>query len=242
MSAMRLGKPASPILFDATRLNGSFVGAGINGTFGGAKATIGNVPLLLSDGSGKWLIHNNDLTVDSGLTVSDRTDQPRFYPLKSDDVHFMLAGDGSGATGACIIRLAGRSRHERDDASTGFRRRRPRPPRRARIHLRPEPAARGDHAADRGRDRAGPWHDQRARARIDWNSAGKVTSTGDFSTANIDLAAPFGPVEGLSGDDSFQRPARTNDTSGAGGQRPGRSIPASSSKTASSTTSCFPTS
>jgi translocation and assembly module TamB len=37
----------------------------------------------------------------------------------------------------------------------------------------------------------------RGNGRIDWGAAGKVTSTGDFSTANMDLAAPFGPVTGL---------------------------------------------
>ncbi len=37
------------------------------------------------------------------------------------------------------------------------------------------------------------------QGRIDWTGNGKVTSTGDFSTANMDLAAPFGPVTGLSG-------------------------------------------
>ena len=35
--------------------------------------------------------------------------------------------------------------------------------------------------------------------RIDWTATGHVTSTGDFSTANLNLAAPFGPVEGMSG-------------------------------------------
>ena len=35
--------------------------------------------------------------------------------------------------------------------------------------------------------------------RIDWAVGGKVSSTGDFSTSGLNLAAPFGPVEGLSG-------------------------------------------
>jgi autotransporter translocation and assembly factor TamB len=38
----------------------------------------------------------------------------------------------------------------------------------------------------------------RGQGRIDWSSGGEVTSTGDFSTQNMDLAAPFGPVTGLS--------------------------------------------
>jgi hypothetical protein len=37
------------------------------------------------------------------------------------------------------------------------------------------------------------------KGRINWDSGGKVTSTGDFSTAHLDLAAPFGPVTGMRG-------------------------------------------
>ena len=100
----RLGHAArqaeSPIVFDAARLNGSFAGAGISGKFSGAKATIGNVPLLLSDALGQLAFRNSDLSVDSALTVSDRDANPRFYPLKSNDVHFTLAGDYVRATGA----------------------------------------------------------------------------------------------------------------------------------------------
>ena len=36
----------------------------------------------------------------------------------------------------------------------------------------------------------------RGRGEINWSGGGKVTSTGDFSTADMDLAAPFGPVTG----------------------------------------------
>src|SRR5205085_7108243 len=90
---MRLGKPTSPVIFDASRLTGTFIGADVRGKFGGAKATIGNVPLLLSDASGTWLIRHSNLTVDSALTVSDRDANPRFYPLKGNNVHVTLGGD-----------------------------------------------------------------------------------------------------------------------------------------------------
>ena len=39
----------------------------------------------------------------------------------------------------------------------------------------------------------------RGRGEINWSSGGKVSSTGEFSTAGLNLAAPFGPVTGLSG-------------------------------------------
>ena len=47
--ALRLGRPTSPIIFDAQRLQGSFAGSGLGGTFSGARSTIGNVPLAMSD-------------------------------------------------------------------------------------------------------------------------------------------------------------------------------------------------
>jgi len=50
--AMQLGKAKSPIVLDASRLTGSFVGSEPRGDFAGAKATIGEVPLLLSEASG----------------------------------------------------------------------------------------------------------------------------------------------------------------------------------------------
>jgi hypothetical protein len=194
---LRLGR-SSPVVFDAARLIGTFAGAGISGTFGGARATIGNVPLLLSDATGKWRVHNADLAVDSALTVSDRDANPRFYPLKSDNVHFTLAGDYVRATGA--LRHPGTGTLVTDiniehRLSTGAGH--------ALLdvpgltfgpNLQPEEITRlteGVIALVNGTIRG--------QGRIDWSGSGKVTSTGDFSTANLDLAAPFGPVKGLSG-------------------------------------------
>jgi hypothetical protein len=98
--ALRLGRPSSPIIFDARRLEGNFVGRGVAGTFYGAKSTIGNVPLAMSDMAGKWRVYQGDLTADGGMTVSDRADPDRFYPLRSNDFHFSLAGDFVRANGS----------------------------------------------------------------------------------------------------------------------------------------------
>jgi translocation and assembly module TamB len=195
---LSLGRAASPILFNAIRLNGSFAGGGLRGTFAGADATIGNVPLRLSDGTGRWLLRNGNLSVDSALTVSDRDANPRFYPLKSSDVHFMLAGDYVRATGglhqpssgALVTnvniehRLSTGSGHALLDV----------PGLTFGPGLQPDQITRlteGVIALVNGTITG--------HGRIDWNSTGKVTSSGDFSTANLDLAAPFGPVTGLSG-------------------------------------------
>jgi hypothetical protein len=194
---MKLGKPAAPIIFDASRLTGTFLGSDVRGKFGGAKATIGNVPLLLTDGTGSWLLRHGNLSADSALTVSDRDPNPRFYPLASNDVHFTLGGDyvratGSlrhPATGTLVTnvniehRLSTGSGHASLDVpGIAFG-----------PNLQPEELTRlteGVVALVNG--------NVRGQGRIDWSGDGKVTSTGDFSTANMDLAAPFGPVTGLS--------------------------------------------
>ena len=196
--SMRLGRTESPILFDAARLTGTFVGAGVRGRFNGAKSTIGNVPLLLSDAAGSWLVHNGDLRVDSALTVSDRAPDARFYPLKSDNVRFTLAGD--------YVRATGGLRHPSSGALVTD------------VNIEHRLSTGAGHALlDVPGLTFGPnlQPDEISRltegvialvtgtitgqGRIDWTSNGKVISSGDFSTANLDLAAPFGPVEGLSG-------------------------------------------
>ncbi len=193
---MRLGKPASPIAFDAAKLTGTFVGSGVNGAFSGAKSTIGNVPLLLSDASGKWLVHHGQLSVNSALTVSDRDPNPRFYPLKSSDVHFTLGGDYVRANGSLThdgTRISDVTIEHRLSTGAGH----------AILDvpsltfgpgLQPDELSRlpeGVIALVNGTISG--------QGRINWDSGGHVTSTGDFSTAKLDLAAPFGPVTGLRG-------------------------------------------
>ncbi|NUQ19033.1 MAG: hypothetical protein HOP95_11400 [Sphingomonas sp.] len=196
--AMRLGKPNSPVVFDAARLNGSFAGSTLRGNFTGAKATIGQVPLLVSDATGRWLYRKSGLTVDSALTVSDINPDPRFYPLRSNDVHMTIAGDYVRATGSLHHPATGTlvtdvSIEHRLSTGAGH----------ALLdvpglafgpNFQPDQLTRlteGVVALVNGTIRG--------QGRIDWSSGGKVSSTGDFTTANMDLAAPFGPVTGLSG-------------------------------------------
>ena len=195
--AMRLGRPTSPIVFNASRLNGSFAGSTLRGDFSGAKATVGQVPLLLSDAVGKWLYRNSDLTVDGALTVSDKDPDPRFYPLRSNDVHLSSPAITCGQAARFIFPRTVRW-WATSASSIGFR---------------PAP---GMPTLDVPGLAFGPnfQPDQLTRltegvvalvngtvqgqGRISWGPGGEVTSTGDFSTANMDLAAPFGPVSGFS--------------------------------------------
>ena len=195
--ALRLGKPESPVVFDASRLNGSFAGSAMRGDFSGAKATIGTVPLLVSNASGKWHYRKDNLSVEGALTLEDRDPNPRFYALRSNDVRLTVGGDyvranGSlhhPASGALVTnvdiehRLSTDSGHALLDVpGLAFG-----------PNLQPEDLSRlteGVVALANGT--------VTGKGRIDWNSGGQVRSTGDFSTANMDFAAPFGPVAGLS--------------------------------------------
>ena len=194
----RLGRSESPILLSADRLSGTLEGSGIRGSFSGAEGTIGQVPLLLSDASGDWLFYRSRLTVDSDLTVSDRNPDPRFYPLRSNDVRLTLADDWIRAAGtlqhpATGIRVANVDIEHRLSSGSGN----------AVLDvpgiqfgnaLQPEQLTRlteGVVALVNG--------SIYGQGRIAWNGDGGVTSTGEFSTDNLDLAAAFGPVTGIKG-------------------------------------------
>jgi hypothetical protein len=196
--AARLGQPDSPVIFNADQLKGTFVGSGIRGTFGGADATIGTVPVKLSEGDGTWLFYDGDLTVDAGLTVSDRNPDPRFYPLRGNDVHFTLNDNGQiRATGTLVHPASGTRvtdvtiEHSLDSGAghaildvPGLT---------FGENLQPEELTRlteGVVALVNGT--------VFGQGRINWTGK-EVTSTGDFSTNDLDLAAPFGPVTGIKG-------------------------------------------
>ncbi|MES2138040.1 MAG: YdbH domain-containing protein [Pseudomonadota bacterium] len=196
--ALRLGRPASPIVFDAARLNGSFARPGAAGNFSGARATIGTVPVQLGDAAGKWRVKGSAIALNGAAMISDRKPDARFYPLRTDNLKLTIAGDFVRATGglhhpasgALVTnvsiehRLSTASGHaELDVPGLTFGR-----------SLQPEELTRlteGVIALVNGTISG--------RGRINWTGSGKVTSSGDFSTNGLDLAAPFGPVKGMSG-------------------------------------------
>jgi translocation and assembly module TamB len=196
--AAQLGKPQTPVLLNARQIEGTFKGSGISGLFRGGDGTIGRVPLQISQAEGKWLFYKSRLTVDGGVTVADRFQPARFYPLRSPDMHFALGGDNIRATGTLRqpgsnVRVANVVLAHRLSSGEGN----------AQLDvpqltfgpgLQPEQLTRlteGVIALVRG--------SVSGRGRINWHGDGKVDSTGDFSTENTDLAAAFGPVTGLKG-------------------------------------------
>ncbi|MGN6155825.1 MAG: intermembrane phospholipid transport protein YdbH family protein [Sphingomicrobium sp.] len=194
--ALRIGKSESPVALNAATLRGAFTSGGATGTLGNADAVIGTVPLKMTDINGKWRFLNGRLTMDGSLFVNDRADPPRFYPLKSNDVHFVLADNRITTTGTLRhpetgtlvtnVDIAhnlnsGAGHADLDVPGITFG-----------PNLQPDELTRlteGVVALVQGT--------VTGHGRIDWSGSGAVTSTGDFATRNMDLAAPFGPVEGL---------------------------------------------
>ncbi len=195
---LRLGDPDAPVAFNADRLQGTFSGRGITGTFADATSTIGNIPLLVSEADGRWDFRRGDLNVDGSLTLTDRgEDPPRFYALRSNDFSVRIGGKDVRAGGTLFHPESGVKisdvtiRHDLASGTGGaildvpgitFG-----------ANLQPEEITRlteGVIALVQGT--------VSGQGRINWSGKGNVTSTGDFQTANMDLAAPFGPVTGLS--------------------------------------------
>jgi hypothetical protein len=196
--AVRMGRPDAPVLINAKEVRGNSSGTGTGGTFAGADAIIGKVPLLLSEAAGRWSVRGGNLTVDGALTVSDRADPSKFYPLRSDDVHFVLVDSRINATGTLKhpasgtritdVNIAHNLKTGEGNAVLDV------PGITFGNNLQPEELTRlteGVIALVNGR--------VSGQGRIDWNGAGEVTSTGDFTTQGMDMAASFGPVTGMNG-------------------------------------------
>jgi len=196
--AVRMGQSDAPVLINAQNLAGSLSGGGANGTFAGGDAIIGRVPLKLIEASGKWRVRSGDVTVDGGLTLADLADPPKFYPLRSDDVRFTLVNSRIDTTGTLKHPASGTRVSEvtiAHNLGTGGGN--------AVLDvpgitfgpgLQPEELTsltEGVIALVRGR--------LNGQGRIAWTGGGEVSSTGEFTTYDMDLAAAFGPVTGMSG-------------------------------------------
>jgi hypothetical protein len=192
---VRLGAEPSVHRLDLARLDGRFTSAGVSGSFTGASGKIANVPLLIAEGAGSWQVVGGNLSLDGRLQVADAQDPARFHPLVSEDFQLTLAGSRIHAGGwlnhpatGTRVTLASVDHHLGTGAGEavldvpglafgqGFQ---------------PEaltPLTLGVVALVDGT--------VTGQGRIAWDSNG-VRSSGTFGTQDLDLAAPFGPVEGL---------------------------------------------
>jgi len=192
---VRLGPAGRVNRLDVAGLTGRFGRGGAAGQFDGLSGDLANVPLLVSEGAGGWRLRGGDLTLEGRLAIADRRQPPRFHPLAGEDFRLTLAGNRIHATGALVhpasrtrVALAtidhdlagGAGRAILDVADLRFT-----------PAFQPEaltPLTLGVVAlVDGGISGQG---------RIEWDARGS-RSSGSFATEDLDLAAPFGPVQGL---------------------------------------------
>ncbi len=170
-------------------------GDGISGTLSGGSGQIGNVPLLIDEAAGDWRYLNSVLTLDSSLRLLDAADVDRFQPMAVPNMMLTLENNIITAIGAITEPKTGRKvadvdiRHTLGNSSG-----------RALLSvdgvrfddtLQPEmltPLSLGVVANVDGT--------VSGDGLIEWNANG-VRSNGRFATRGMNLAAAFGPVEGL---------------------------------------------
>lgn len=195
--ALRLGETR----LDVARLDGKAGGGGLSGTFGGAAGRIAAVPLLGTDGAGDWRLADGALTLAGGLRLADAQADARFEPLASRDFRLRLKDRRIDATASlaepasgrlvATVRLSHDLAHAQGSAVLAV------PGLTFGPALQPEALTRltlGVVANVEGT--------VKGEGRIGWGPGG-VTSSGDFRSDRLDLAAAFGPVKGLAGSVHF---------------------------------------
>jgi len=193
--AVRLGPAGRVSRLDAASLAGRFAPGGMAGRFAGLSGQIAGVPLLVGEGNGAWRLRGAALALEGRLMVADAVAPARFRPLAAEDVRLSLAGNRVHATGT-LIHPASRTRValatiDHDLASGAGHAILDVPGLRFTPTFQPEaltPLTIGIVALADG--------SISGQGRIEWDARGS-RSSGTFSTANMNLAAPFGPVEGL---------------------------------------------
>jgi translocation and assembly module TamB len=193
--AARLGEPEAVNRLDIASLDGRFAAGGVVGDFAGLSGDLAAVPLLIGDGAGRWRFAGGELVAEGGITVSDKQSPLRFHPLASRDFRLVIAGNDLSVTGGL------------DHPQSGNR------VMRATIaHDLANGAGNAVLDIDGLRFRPGFQPDMltpltigvvalvdgtvNGRGRIAWDETG-TRSTGVFTTRGMNLAAPFGPVRGL---------------------------------------------
>ena len=177
-------------------LTGQFGNNGMNGVLSGGAGQIGNVPLLIDEAAGNWRYLNNILTLDNSLKVVDAADVDRFQPMSVPNMMLSLENNIISAIGQITEPKTGRKvadvdiRHVLGNGSG-----------QALLAvddlrfdetLQPEMLTLLTLGVIANVDGA-----VSGDGRIEWDG-NTVRSTGRFTTRDMNLAAAFGPVEGLS--------------------------------------------
>ncbi|GMM93044.1 YdbH domain-containing protein [Qipengyuania sp. MTN3-11] len=174
------------------------LGSDISGRFADADVTLDAVPLDIRETSGTWRYADGVLTLADGeFRLFDREESDRFEPLIARDASLTLQDN--------VITAFAELRHPESDRIVTS------------ADIRHDLATGGGHAdlatagllfdedlqpGDLTVKAIGVVANTRGtvtgRGRIDWGGEA-VTSTGSYSTEDLDFAAAFGPVRGASG-------------------------------------------
>lgn len=199
--SVRLGPAEAQSELDIGRLAANFVTGGVEGEFSGAEGEIAYVPIRLGDSSGDWRFVGGILQLDGVAGVTNDDPDILFEPLVMRDMALRLENS--------LITLSGGLREPDRDTLV------------ASIALRHDLNDGSGEAVLETTDLA--FNDRLQPAdltnlvlgivaevdglvsgtgHIRWGADG-VTSDGVYQMTDIDLAAPFGPVRGLSGEIRF---------------------------------------
>ncbi len=201
-AVVSLGPIASASEFRISELDARF-GNGVSGEFSGAEVRLNGVPLDVSELAGRWGYSDGRLSIDdASFVLTDREEPDRFEPLVSSDGSLTLLGDTIEAqatlrnpTSERIVTLV----DVRHDLATGsgyadldvpgveFDQ-----------QLQPDQLTRLALGVVANVDGV-----VTGSGRITWSPDGEVTSTGTFSSEDLDFAAAFGPVRGATGTVEF---------------------------------------
>jgi translocation and assembly module TamB len=182
--------------FEAASLTGRFVPGGLAGRFAGLSGALAGVAIEIREAQGDWRMRGGTLSANGRLVAADTAEPLRFHPLRSDDVRLTLTGNRLHATGTLAHPESGTrvalATIDHDLASGVGRARLDVSDLRFTPQFQPEaltPYTVGVVALVDG--------SVTGQGLIEWDSRGS-RSSGQFSTSNMNLAAPFGPVQGLS--------------------------------------------
>jgi hypothetical protein len=190
-----LGADGAQSRLDVAAVSGRFGQDGISGALSGGAGQIGNVPLLMNGASGAWRYADDILTLNGQLGVTDAAQVDRFAPLTVPDMLLTLQNDFITAIGHVVEPTTGTRVADVDIShalgnaegrallavkdlhfTEGFQ-----PDLLTPLVLGVAANVDGTISGD---------------GRIEWDAQG-IRSTGKVATRGMNLAAAFGPVEGL---------------------------------------------
>ncbi len=196
--AIALGPPENAQRFTISDLRANLSANGFGGEFAGADVFLASVPLDVLGASGYWRYENAQLLLsDADFTLQDRGDARRFEPLIAQDASLSLFDNRISAdavlrhpnTGIAVSDV--RIEHNLATGAGG-----------ANLTISGLTFRDGFQPLDLSRLALGVVANVEGTVtgtgRIAWD-AEAVTSSGRFSSDDLDLAAAFGPVKGASG-------------------------------------------